>query len=238
MPTVADVRLRPHRRARPAAAHLEGDRLVVDDEARFRVDGRRDLAWTAAFSTDEATIAAARWIVWEASQALGARSASIQELYMARGRGRGPRVHRPAINIRAQTFDMARTVSRPPRAATSARSSSSWPAASRPTRSSGRSTTRPRVLAGAIAAGWRGPGVHPGRPLPVQRQEVRRRPRGDDRGDPAGMPVAIDAGYRNIDIDCSTLVDLSKPTVDEQQRENYVRAAELTALIRSSSPTA
>ena len=45
--------------------------------------------------------------------------------------------------------------------------------------------------------------------------------------------LAIDAGYRNIDIDSSTLVDLSKPTVDEQQRENYARAAELTALIRS-----
>jgi fructose/tagatose bisphosphate aldolase len=45
--------------------------------------------------------------------------------------------------------------------------------------------------------------------------------------------LAIEAGYRNIDIDSSTLVDLSKPTVDEQQSENYLRAAELTALIRS-----
>ena len=45
--------------------------------------------------------------------------------------------------------------------------------------------------------------------------------------------LAIDAGYRNIDIDSSTLVDLSKPNVDEQQRENYLRAAELTALIRT-----
>ena len=33
------------------------------------------------------------------------------------------------------------------------------------------------------------PGVHPGRPLPVQREEVRGRPRGDDRGDPAGLPA-------------------------------------------------
>ena len=32
------------------------------------------------------------------------------------------------------------------------------------------------------------PGLHPGRPLPVQRQEVRRRSRGDDRGDPPGLP--------------------------------------------------
>ena len=45
--------------------------------------------------------------------------------------------------------------------------------------------------------------------------------------------LAIDAGYRNIDIDSSTLVDLSKPNVDEEQRENYLRTAELTALIRS-----
>ena len=45
--------------------------------------------------------------------------------------------------------------------------------------------------------------------------------------------LAIDAGYRNIDIDSSTLVDLSKATRDEQQRDNYLRAAELTALIRS-----
>jgi fructose/tagatose bisphosphate aldolase len=45
--------------------------------------------------------------------------------------------------------------------------------------------------------------------------------------------LAVEAGYRNIDIDSSTLVDLSFPTRDEQQHENYVRAAELTALIRS-----
>jgi hypothetical protein len=47
---------------------------------------------------------------------------------------------------------------------------------------------------------------------------------------------AIGAGYRNIDIDSSTLVDLSKSTVDEQQHENYRRAAELTALIRQHEP--
>jgi fructose/tagatose bisphosphate aldolase len=44
--------------------------------------------------------------------------------------------------------------------------------------------------------------------------------------------MAVEAGYRNIDIDSSTLVDLSRPSLDDQQRENYVRAAELTALIR------
>ena len=35
------------------AAHLDGDRLVVDDELSFREGAIRDLAWTAAFSTDD-----------------------------------------------------------------------------------------------------------------------------------------------------------------------------------------
>ena len=59
------------------AAHLEGDRFTIDDEPTFRGSSIRDLAWTAAFTTDDPTAEAARWLVWAASQALGARSASI-----------------------------------------------------------------------------------------------------------------------------------------------------------------
>src|SRR5258708_32978353 len=46
----------------------------------------------------------------------------------------------------------------------------------------------------------------------------------------------IAAGFYNIDVDTSTLVDLSKPNLDEQQRTNYERAAELPAYIRSKHP--
>ena len=92
------------------AAHLDGDRLVVDDETAMRGGVIRDLAWTAAFATDDATIAAAQWLVREAARELGALSASIQDLYVARSRGEVSGFTVPAINIRAQTFDMARTV--------------------------------------------------------------------------------------------------------------------------------
>ena len=47
---------------------------------------------------------------------------------------------------------------------------------------------------------------------------------------------AIDAGFYNIDIDTSTLVDLKEPTVLEQQRLNYGLAAELTTMIRDLEP--
>src|SRR5258706_15337875 len=91
-------------------ARVENGRLVLEDAARLRSDGVRDLAWTAAFPRPPPTAEAAQWIVWAAAQALGARSASIQELYMARARGEVSGFTVPAINIRAQTFDMARTV--------------------------------------------------------------------------------------------------------------------------------
>ena len=214
-------------------AHLAADRLQIDDEAAFRDTGIRDLAWTAAFSTDDTTIAAAQWLVWEASQALGAQSASIQGLYDARARNEVSGFTVPAINLRAQTFDMARTVFE-------AAAASDVGAVILELARSEQTYTYQRpidyatsVLAGAIAAGWQHPVFIQGdhyqfnarkyaADAEAMTEEIRRACR-----------LAIDAGYRNIDIDSSTLVDLSKPTVDEEQHENYSRAAELTALIRS-----
>jgi len=215
------------------AAHLDGDQLVIDDESAFRADVIRDLAWTAAFATDESTIATAQWLIHEAARQLGVHSASIHELYMARARGELHGFTVPAINIRAQTFDMARTIYETAEAADVgtvilelARSEQTY------------TFQRPidfstAVLAGALAAGWRGPIFLQGdhyqfnmkkytADAEAMTEEIRRACR-----------LAIAAGYRNIDIDSSTLVDLAFPTRDEQQHENYVRAAELTALIRS-----
>ncbi|HEX5148800.1 MAG TPA: class II fructose-bisphosphate aldolase [Candidatus Limnocylindrales bacterium] len=214
-------------------AHLLANRLVIDDAPAFRGDGIRNLAWTAAFSTDEATTTAAQWLVWEASQALGAHSASIQELYEARARGEVSGFTVPAINLRAQTFDMARTIFEAATAADVgavilelARSEQTY------------TFQRPidyatSVLAGAIAAGWRHPVFIQGDHYQFNAKKYAADPEAMTEEIRRACRLAIDAGYRNIDIDSSTLVDLSKPNVDEEQRENYTRAAELTALIRS-----
>ncbi|MFM2106883.1 MAG: hypothetical protein RL338_1915 [Chloroflexota bacterium] len=214
-------------------AHLDGERLVIDDEIRFRAGGIRDLAWTAAFTTDDPTAEAARWIVWEASQALGAPSASIHEMYAARARGEWDGFTVPAINIRAQTFDMARIVFE-----TAARNDAG--AVILELARSEQTYTFQRVqdyvtsvLAGAIAAGWRGPVFIQGDHYQFNAKKYAADPEATTEEIRKACRDALAAGYRNIDIDSSTLVDLSKPNVDEEQRENYVRAAELTALIRS-----
>jgi fructose/tagatose bisphosphate aldolase len=48
---------------------------------------------------------------------------------------------------------------------------------------------------------------------------------------------SIEAEFYNIDIDASTLVDLDKPTVKEQQRPNFDRTAELAEHVRSLQPS-
>ena len=48
---------------------------------------------------------------------------------------------------------------------------------------------------------------------------------------------AIAGGFYNIDVDPSTVVDLSQPTIMEQQANNYRINAELTAFIRNIEPT-
>src|SRR3954449_4425970 len=214
-------------------AHLEDDTLVIDDEAAFRDLGIADLAWTGAFSEDEATAAAAQWIVWEASQALGARSASIQALYDARARGEVSGFTVPAINLRAQVFDMARTVY-------DAAAASGVGAVILELARSEQTYTFQRpvdyatsVLAGAIAAGWTNPVFIQGDHYQFNARKYASDPEAMTEEIRRACRLAIDAGYRNIDIDSSTLVDLSKGNRDEEQRENYERAAELTALIRS-----
>jgi fructose/tagatose bisphosphate aldolase len=152
---------------------------------------------------------------------------------MARARGEVHGFTVPAINLRAQAFDMARTVFEAAETADVgavilelARSEQTY------------TYQRPieyatSVLAGAIAAGWRHPVFIQGDHYQFNAKKYAADPESMTEEIRRACRMAIDAGYRNIDIDSSTLVDLSKPTVDEQQRENYRRAAELTALIRS-----
>lgn len=217
-------------------AHLEGDGLRIDDESGFRAAGIRDTVWSAAFSQDAATVEAARWIVWEASQLLGAPSASIHDLYMARGRGEIHGFTVPAINIRTQVFDMAAAICRAAQSLECglvifelARSEQEY------------SFQRPgeyitSVLAGCIAAGWKGPVFVQGDHYQFNAGKYQADPQGTTESLKKAVRDALAAGYGNIDIDSSTLVDLARPTVDDQQRQNYRRAAELSALVRTLEP--
>jgi len=217
-------------------ARVEGGRLLVTDEAAFRARTIEDLAWTQTFSQDPATVEAARWLIWEASQELGAPSASIQDLYAARSRGEVRGFTVPAINIRIDTFDMAKAIF------ATAKAKAVGPVILELARSEQTYTWQrvfeyaPNCLAGAIAAGWVGPVFIQGDHYQFNAKKYAADPEAVTEEIRKACRDAVAAGYLNIDIDSSTLVDLSRATVDEQQRANYTRAAEITALIRELEP--
>ncbi len=215
---------------------LDGGRLSIEDETALRGRGISDLAWSATFSEDADTVEAARWLIWEASQALGSPSATIHELYMARGRREVSGFTVPAVNLRTQVFDMAAAMCRAAQALDAgaivfelARSEQEY-TFQRP----GEFITS--VLAGCISASWHGPVFVQGDHYQFNAKKYAADPEGTTGAIRRLTSDALRVGYGNIDIDSSTLVDLSFPTVDEQQGENYRRAAEIAALIRDEEP--
>jgi len=217
-------------------ARISAERLVIADEARFRDEGIRALVWSATFSEDKDVVEVARWMIWEASQELGARSASIHELYIARGRGEIHGFTVPAVNLRTQVFDMALTMCR------AAQSKDVGTLIFELARSEQEYTyQRPgeyitSVLAGCIAAGWKAPVFVQGDHYQFNAAKYKADRDATTEAIRKGTRDAIAAGYGNIDVDSSTLVDLSLATVDEQQAANYQRAAEISALIREVQP--
>ncbi len=213
----------------------QGNRIVVNKEKKIpeKIDG---LIYEAVFGDAESKTAA-RWIIWETAQALGIRPASIHEFYMAIGRGDvAGRFTVPAINLRMLAFDSARAVFR------AARKLDVGALIFEIARSEiGYTDQRPAeyataVLAAAIREGFRGPVFIQGDHFQASAAKFASAPEAEVKTMRDLILEAIAAGFYNIDIDTSTLVDLSKPTLDEQQGLNYGLCADFTKFIREHEP--
>ncbi len=178
----------------------------------------------------------ARWLIWEIGQRAGVRPASIHELYMARGRGELPPFTTPAINVRVLAYDAARAVFR------AARRLEVGALVCEIARSEiGYTDQRPAeyvavMTAAALREGFQGPLFVQGDHVQANAKKYAADPEGELQAIRSLMEEEITAGFYNIDVDTSTLVDLSQATLDAQQRVNYERAAELTQFIRDREP--
>jgi len=210
-------------------------RITVKDEKRL--PERLDSLIRDAVFGDVGTQAAARWLIWETAQALGIRPASIHDLYMAQGRGEIAKVFTvPAINLRMLGYDSARAVFRAARRLDAgalifeiARSEISY-TDQRPAEYSA------AVLAAAIREGFRGPVFIQGDHFQTSAKKYAADPQAETKAIRDLISEAVAAGFYNIDIDSSTLVDLNKPTLEEQQRLNTEVCADFTRFIRGLEP--
>src|SRR5436190_19706283 len=196
------------------------------------------VAYKAVFGDGEAKAGARRTIHLEA-RARGAVSSSIYPLYMAIGRGEvSRRFTVPAFNIRALTYDAARALFR------AAKRHDVGAFIFEIARSEiGYTEQRPAeyaacVLAAAIREKFAGPVFIQGDHFQASAKKWVT-PDGkaaETKALESLIDEAITAEFYNIDIDTSTLVDLSFPTRDEQQRANYEGTAHFTKYIRGREP--
>ncbi len=221
-----------------SSARIVDGGLAVDDEATLRGPLLDRIVFDAVFHPDPPVREACRWVIWSASQALGCGSASIHDLYLARGRGEvgatGFTV--PAINLRASAYLTAR------QAFAAALERDAGAVVFEIAKSEMAYTDqRPAeyaavILAAALRSGWRGPVFLQGDHFQFNAARWKVDPGAELTGIGELTAEAVEAGFLNIDIDSSTLVDLSQPTVAAQQRVNAENSAALTSLIRRLEP--
>jgi fructose-bisphosphate aldolase class II len=209
--------------------------VEISNPAALQSEAMDRLVWSAVFGGD-AERAAARELLWNLGQAAGVRPASIHDLYIARGRGECSGFTVPAINVRMMAYDTARAVFRAAKACDGgaiileiARSEIAY------------TDQRPEeyvavMIGAALREGYQQPVFIQGDHCQVNAKKYAADAEAEVGEVKKLIAEEVAAGFYNIDVDTSTLVDLSKPTLDEQQRTNYERAAELTRFIREREP--
>jgi fructose/tagatose bisphosphate aldolase len=217
-------------------ASLDEVRQAVAVLATGNHDALDRLVWTGVFGAPGIK-EAARQGVLDQCRSVGLYPASIHGLYIARGRGEAPATFTvPAINIRGLAYDSARALFRARKKLDAgaviceiARSEISY------------TGQRPAeytfvVLAAALREGWKGPVFLQGDHFQINAKKYAADPEGEKNTVLELTGEALKAGFYNIDVDTSTLVDLSKPTHAEQQELNGRLCAEICAWIRQHEP--
>lgn len=174
--------------------------------------------------------------IFDIAYAEGVYPSSIHDFYMARGRGEFGGFTVPAINLRSMTYDLARRIFRV------AERNNTGAFIFEIARSEIGYTNQPpmeyasMVLAAAIKERYSGPVFIQGDHFQVNATKFKENPEKEKEGLHAMISDAVSSGFYNIDIDSSTLVDLSKPDLKKQQLLNYEVCAELTQFIRHIEP--
>ncbi len=215
---------------------ISNGQVRVIDPARIRGALIDRLVHTAVFHEKPDLRGTARWIIKMTAPQVGVYLASIQPLYEAIGRGEAGGFTVPAINVRGMAYDTARAIFR---AALKDRVGAFILEIAKS--EMGYTNQSPAeyaavMTAAAIQEGYQGPLFIQGDHIQLSAKKFRENRQKEVDGIRALMKEAIAAGFYNIDIDSSTLVDLDRPNVVEQQRDNFEVGADLTEYVRSLEP--
>ena len=212
--------------------------LKIDNVDKLRGEVLDQLLLNAVLNPSAEIKGLSRFLIKSAALELGIVTSSIQGLYAARGRGEVKGFTVPALNIRGLPFELCRAIFR-----TAIKSNAGAFIFELAKSEMAYTFQEPQelstvILAAAIKEGYTGPVFIQGDHFQVNAKKYAENPDKEIAGLKNLIKSGIAGGFYNIDIDTSTLVDLSKSTVTEQQRANFEVGVELTQYVRELEPEA
>ncbi|GAB5046308.1 class II fructose-bisphosphate aldolase [Thermodesulfovibrio sp. TK110] len=195
-----------------------------------------NLIYSAVFSSNEEVRKKAKESIYLKGLQHNITPSSIQNIYEAMGRGDIGGITVPAVNIRGLTYYAARAIFR------SAKKNNVGLIIFEIARSEiGYTYQRPseyaaNITAAALKEGFHFPVFLQGDHFQINKKNFEKNPAGEINAVKDLIKESIDAGFFNIDIDASTMVDYSKKSLQEQQKENFTLTAMLTDYIRQLQP--
>ena len=197
----------------------------------------KELIYTAVFNPDKNLQLKQFQEIQNIAKENGVYLDSINDLYKQFGKNEISGFCVPAINVRTLTFDFAKLVfeiviTKKIRAVIFeiAKSEIDYTIQDPIEFSSS-------ILAGAIAAGYKGPVYIQGDHYQFSAKKFTQDKNAEIENIKKLVKKSVDAGFYNIDIDASTLVELDKTSLDAQQKNNFEMTAEITKYIREIQPS-
>ena len=214
----------------------DNDGLIINDTDKLRTNILDQLVLNAAINSSSELKGLCRYILKSVALELGIVTSSIQGLYEARGRGEIKGFTVPALNIRGLPYELCRAIFR-----TAIKTQAGAFIFELAKSEMGYTFQKPQelsaiILGAAIKEGYKGPVFIQGDHFQVNAKNYAKDKDKEIAGLKKLIKDGIAGGFYNIDIDTSTLVDLSKSTVVEQQRANFEVGVELTKYVRELEP--
>lgn len=175
-------------------------------------------------------------VIFETACKRGIYPYSINDFYLARGRGEFKGFTVPAINLRTMTYYFAEAIFRV------AKKINAGAFIFEIAKSEMGYTDQKPIeyasvcLAAAVKEGYKGPVFIQGDHFQFNAKKFAENSQKEIDEMKKLISDSMNSGFYNVDIDSSTLVDLSKPTTIEQQELNYKMCAQMTDFIRNIQP--
>ena len=217
-------------------ATLNNGELKIENSDKLRGDVLDQLVLNAVLNPSAEIKGMSRFFIKSAALEFGIVNSSIQSLYDARGRGKIKGFTVPALNIRGLPYELCRAIFR-----TAIKTNAGAFIFELAKSEMNYTFQKPHELSAvifgaAIKEGFKGPVFIQGDHFQINAKNYTQDPEKEINGIKSLIESGIAGGFYNIDIDTSTLVDLSKANVVDQQRANFEVGVELTKHVRENEP--